>query len=205
MTGWRSVTAGVLMDLALGLSLGLYYTITYYGRALTPLPGTVALGAPFMYYVAVDERFSTVYQAWLWMACFPVAGAVWRVTLAHAPRLWRQPALRFAEVTARLWPCCWPLLLPIPLAAWLVSRGGFIAVCLRQHNVDSPSWLAWVYMPLAVAALGLEFRAVWRLLEGLAAYRRVLALGVAFMVFTLGMCTCGSVIALALAQHGFMP
>jgi len=35
----RPFALAALMDLALGLSLGLYYTITYYGRALAPLPG----------------------------------------------------------------------------------------------------------------------------------------------------------------------
>ena len=43
-----AVAIALLADLALGLSLGLYYTITYYGRAQLPVPGFVALGAPFM-------------------------------------------------------------------------------------------------------------------------------------------------------------
>jgi len=202
----RPLALASVLDLALGLSLGLYYTITYYGRALTPLPGAVALGAPFMYYVAVDERFSTVYQAWLWMLCFPVAGLLWRLALAQAPRLFRQTPLRFRDVTARLWHVCWPLLMPIPLTAWLVARpsghctwADFIAVCLRQHNVGSPAWLPWLFMPLALAALALEARAAWRLLAGLAPYRRVLALAAAFIVYILAVCVVGFAVAAAQA------
>ena len=192
------------MDLALGLSLGLYYTVTYYGRALTPLPGLVALGAPFMYYVAVDERFSTVYQAWLWMACFPVAGVLWRVSLAQAPRLFGQAPLRFRDVTAKLWPCCWPLLVPIPLTAWLVSQpsghcdwADFIAVCLRQHNVESPPWLPGLWMPLALAALVLELRAGWRLQESLTVRCRIIAIAAALVAFVLAVCVAGFAIAAA--------
>jgi hypothetical protein len=187
----RPLIFAALIDLALGLSLGLYYTITYYGRALTPLLGTVALGAPFLYYVAVEERSSTVYQAWLWMLCFPVAGLLWRLALAQAPRLFRYAPLPFRDVTAKLWPLCWPLLLPIPLAAWLVAQGGFIAVCLRQHNVASPPWLPWLFVPLAVLALALEVRAVWWLLGELPPYRRAIAVAAALVAFVLGVCIVG--------------
>lgn len=196
------IVYAILLDLALGLSLGLYYTITYYGRALTPLPGLVALGAPFMYYVAVDERASTVVQAWLWMLCFPVAGVLWRLALAQSPRLFAQRPLRFRSVSAKLWYQCWPLLLPIPLAAWMVARPGghctwpdFIAVCLRRQNVPSPWWLVWVFMPLAVVAFALELRAAWRLLTGLLAYRRVIAIVAAVIAFTLAVCVAGFGIA----------
>jgi hypothetical protein len=206
----RPTVSAIVMDLAFGLSLGLYYTITYYGRALTPLPGLVALGAPFMYYVAVDERFSTVYQAWLWMACFPVAGALWRLALAQAPRLFGERPLRFRDVTARLWHVSWPLLVPIPLTAWLVSRpsghcswSDFIAVCLRQHNVESPAWLPWLFMPPALLAFALEMRAVWRLLAGLVAYRRIIAITAALVAFVLAVCLAG--FAITIGQHGFIP
>lgn len=201
----RPFALACALDLALGLSLGLYYTVTYYRRALAPLPGLVALGAPFMYYVAVDERFSTAAQAWLWMACFPAAGVLWRLSLARAPRLFGQAPLRFREVTAKLWPLCWPLVVPMPVAAWLVSRpdgycdwSGFIAVCLRQHNVASPAWLPWLFMPPALAALALELRGVWRLLAGLAPYRRTIAIAAALVGFILAVCVVG--FALAVVQ-----
>jgi len=74
----RTALAAVGRDLAPALSLGLCWTVTYNGRAHVSLPGTVALGAPFMYYVGVDDRSSTVVQAWLWMLCFPLAGRWWR-------------------------------------------------------------------------------------------------------------------------------
>lgn len=151
-----------------------------------------------MYYVAVDERFSTVYQAWLWMLCFPLAGLLWRLSLAQAPRLFGQRPLRFRDVNRRLWPVAWPLLVPIPLAGWLVSRpsgacdwSDFIEVCLRRQNVESPWWLVWVFMPLAVLALGLELRAIWRLMEPLLPYRRLIAILAAFIVFILAVCIAG--------------
>ena len=186
-------------DLLLGLSLGLYYTITYYGRALLPLPGFVALGAPLMYYVAVDERFSTVYQAWLWMICFPLTGLVWRLTLSFLPRLLRQPGPTFAAVSARLWHVARPLLLPLPLLAWLVASpaghcawSDFIAVCLRRHNVADPGWLAPVMMALAVLALGLEIRGLWQLFSPSRPRLQTLALlTIVFLVFLLAAIVIG--------------
>lgn len=180
-------------DLLLGLSLGLYYTITYYGRALLPLPGFVALGAPLMYYVAVDERFSTVYQAWLWMICFPLTGLVWRLTLPFLPRLLRQPGPGFVEASARLWHVTWPLLLPLPFLAWIVASpsghcdwSDFIAVCLRRHNVSDSGWLAPVMMALALLSLGLELRGVWQVFApSRSTFRALALLAVVFLVFLL--------------------
>ncbi|NPV46758.1 MAG: hypothetical protein HPY69_07360 [Armatimonadetes bacterium] len=177
MKAWRAVVFASLFDLALGLSLGLYYTITYYGRALLPLPGYVALGAPFAYYVAVVEDYSTVVQAWLWMLCFPLAGLLWRLGVAYVPGLvsaeYRAIRRPFGSVTARLGLSCWPLLLPIPTLAWHVGRpeghwawADFVSVCLRHRNVYTLPYLPAAMLICALAAFGLESRALWRLLPG---------------------------------------
>jgi hypothetical protein len=202
--------AGVT-DLLLGLSLGLYYTITYYGRALLPLPGFVALGAPFMYYVAVDEQYSTVVQAWLWMLVFPLAGLLWRLSLVHVPRLAvlrGGPArVTLGGVSARLWHTCWPLLVPIPFLTWIVgcpsarwSSPDFIAVCLRRQNVGAPAWLTPLMMGLAIVAFTLEARAVWRLLQGAGRSRRAAALGISAMIFILAVVAVGFALSAAFAS-----
>lgn len=198
------VVAVLGTDFALGLSLGLYYTITYYGRALVPLPGSVALGAPFMYYVAVDEQYNTVVQAWLWMLVFPVAGLLWRLTLVGASRVGAKvanpeaPPTALAEVSARLWHACWPLLLPIPLLLWLVgtpsgrwSWPDFLAVCLRRQNVAAPTWLTPLMMALALTAFALEVRAVWRVLPGTDRLRKIAVLAISAMVFVLAVVAVG--------------
>lgn len=196
-------------DLALGLSLGLYYTITYYGRALAPLPGAVALGAPFMYYVAVDERYGTVEQAWLWMAVFPVSGLLWRLAVACCPLAARLPRLSLAAVSARLWHTVWPLLVPLPLLAWIVATPSgrpswpdFIAVCLRRQAVGSPRWLMPLLLAFALAAAALELRALWCLLPG-STGRKLLSLGLAAAVFILAVVAVG--FALAAAQQRLWP
>ena len=202
------VVAALGTDLALGLSLGLYYTITYYGRALVPLPGFVALGAPFMYYVAVDEQYNTVVQAWLWMLVFPVAGLLWRLSLVGVSRYAAKAAdlevhpTRLAEICARLWHTGWPLLVPLPLLTWLVgtpsgqwSWPDFIAVCLRHRNADSPGWLTPVMMGLALAAFALEVRAAWRILPGTDRLRKVAALAISSMVFVLAVVAVGFAIS----------
>ena len=207
------IVAALGTDFALGLSLGLYYTITYYGRALVPLPGFVALGAPFMYYVAVDEQYSTVVQAWLWMLVFPVAGLLWRLSLVGASKYAARAAdlevrptrRRLGEVSVRLWYTCWPLLLPVPLLLWLVgtpsgrwSWPDFIAVCLRHRNVDSPGWLTPLMMALAVVAFALEVRAVWRVLRGTDRLRKTAALAISAMVFVLAVVAVGFALSAAL-------
>lgn len=195
MTAKTAPWVTLAADLALGLSLGLYYTITYYGRSLLPLPGAVALGAPLMYYMAVDGEYSTVIQAWLWMICFPLAGVLWRLAVVIVPRFasaeCRTARLSFRPVAARLGLACWPLLLPLPALAVYVGRpegawrwADFVAVCLRHRNVDVPSYLPAVMMALAVAACVLEVSAVWRLLPGEDRLRKaaVLALTCVFLV-----------------------
>ncbi|MHB8996094.1 MAG: hypothetical protein ACYC63_12680 [Armatimonadota bacterium] len=198
------LAAAFAADLALGLSLGLYYTVTYYGRALVPLPGFVALGAPFMYYIAVDEDYSTVVQAWLWMFVFPVTGLLWRLALVYVPRMGAKAAdlevrpMRLSEVSARLRYTCWPLLVPIPLLIWLVGTpsgqwawADFIAVCLRRQNVEAPAWLTPLMIALALVAFVLEARAMWRLLPGSDRARRAAALLISVMIFILAVVVAG--------------
>lgn len=201
-----AIALAAVADLLLGLSLGLYYTITYYGRALVPLPGFVALGAPFMYYVGVDEQYSTVVQAWLWMLVFPLTGLLWRLCLAYVPSLrifgGRATRLTLAQVSTRLWHTCWPLLAPLPVLIWLVgtpsghcSWPDFVAVCLRRQNADVPTWLTPLMMALALIAFALEIRAVWGLLPGADRARKVAAFGVSGMIFILAVVAAGFAIS----------
>lgn len=179
-TAWWCWGAAALMDLGLGLSLGMYYTVTYYGRAAIPLPGFVALGAPFQYYVLVDEQQDTVIQAWLWMACFPFVGLLWRGTLALLGRCMRLP-VRGKALAGAVWATTWPLLLPIPALVWMLGQadaGGlqweaFVGACLRRQFVANAAWLTPVYFALALVALALELRALWRLAAGATVAKRL--------------------------------
>ena len=176
--------AAGLADLGLGLGLGMYYTVTYYGRAALPLPGFVALAAPFQYYVLVDERQDTVVQAWLWLACFPFVGLVWRVALGAVARVMGL-SVRGREVARAIWWSAAPLLLPIPALMWLLGQadgGGyewaaFVGACLRRRFAYGAGWLTPTYFALAAVAFVLELRALWRLGTGATAARRVLWIG----------------------------
>ena len=66
--------------LGLGFSLGMYYTIAYYGRAGWPMPLPEGISALILYYFSVLNE-PTVVQAIHWMVLFPVAGALWALLL----------------------------------------------------------------------------------------------------------------------------
>jgi hypothetical protein len=187
------------MDLALGLSLGMYYTVTYYGRALLPLPGFVAMGAPFEYYLIVGEVQDTVAQAWLWMSCFPAVGLMWRGALWAVAKLGRVTVTSRA-IVAGMWHCSWPLLVPAPFLLLALGSGddGFswhalTDACLRRRSMASPVMLPAVYFVAAVAALAQEARGIWRLGGKASTARRVVLLAGAPIVLLLAVSAIGLV------------
>jgi len=168
-----------LMDIGLGLSLGMYYTVVSFSRVVVPLPGFVALGAPFLYYNMLHGLPNTVTQAWLWMACFPVVGLMWRGALWVTASLLRLP-VRPNDIARATGRCAWPLLLPalaMMLALGWTKRYGFqwdafVEVCLRRRSVSDPGWPTPVFVPLAILAMGLELRSIWRLVSYVPARRK---------------------------------
>lgn len=145
--------------LALGFSLGWYYTITYYGREGWPMPSVETCGGLILYYFSV-LNIPTEGQAVHWMLVFPIAGVLWVTLLSlTAPffgahnRAFSWSVFRFALATL-------PLSLPGPYLAWVAGAGPegwsahrMIQVALRRGGVQPWFWLSPMYLGLALAAL----------------------------------------------------
>ena len=79
-------SGAICIWLALGLGLGWYYTVTYYGRSGWPMPTPDVCSALVLYYFSV-LNVATEGQAVHWLVVFPVAGMLWVTALwALAPR-----------------------------------------------------------------------------------------------------------------------
>jgi hypothetical protein len=154
--------AASIAHAGLGVSLGLLYTVTYYGRAALPLPYPVGLLAPFFYYVSMSSSMSSEAQAVWWIWGFLVAAAVWIVTLKATARLLRLPA-SLRDVVLSIAVSAVPLLLPAPWAGWVIAQTSegaswkqFIAACLRREFAVAPAGLNPVYIIAALLALAIE-------------------------------------------------
>ena len=166
------VGLAVAIWLAVGFSLGWYYTFTYYGRAGWPMPSPEPCAAILLYYFSV-LNVATELQAVHWMITFQCAGVLWlvslRITLRFMKR--RNPALAFEEVPftrtlSRFSLAAIPLALPGPWMAYLagLQDEGFtwahmIAVALRRGNLSPRAWLTPLYFGLGLVALVLGFLA----------------------------------------------
>lgn len=63
----------LLCWLALAVSLGWYYTVTYFGAVGWPMPSVETLGVLFLYYFSV-LNVATEIQAVHWLLVFPLRG-----------------------------------------------------------------------------------------------------------------------------------
>ena len=147
--------------LLFGLSLGCYYTATYFGRSGWPLLSCEALSGVLLYYLSVVNlaNASTELQAVHWMLSFVAAGYLWIGALCFAanrfytgmsPRRLRGAGMaggRFACLGLPLALATIPLSAPIPfMVLWIGDTGDgfswsrFIAVCLRRAFVALPPW-----------------------------------------------------------------
>jgi len=173
----------VLIYLSLGLSLGCYYTATYFGATGWPLPSCEAIAGVFLYYFSVVNA-ATELQAVHWIVVFVTAGYLWIASLWYvSPKLTgpgtlaSQPDVatlpdRFAILGRSVALSTLPLAMPIPFMAWWMGStdGGFswsrfIAVCLRHAWVTPPSWLNHVYFVLATITLATQIVLVRRQLR----------------------------------------
>jgi len=164
--------AVMLLYLSFGLSLGCYYTATYFGRGGWPLPSCEAVSGALLYYFSVMNT-TTETQAVHWVTVFVVAGYLWIASLwvvsnrlagtvparpNHVRRLGRGHD-RFTALGLSVAVATIPVSLPIPfMVRWMGgTRDGFhwsrfIAVCLRHGWVNAPIWLNYVYCALAGTA-----------------------------------------------------
>lgn len=172
---FRAVSAwavAILVWLALGFSLGWYYTFTYYGRAGWPMPLPECWAALLLYYFSV-LNIETEGQAVHWMLAFPTAGLLWAACLQlTAPwlGLWRPSGYKLAGalVFAAL-----PLAIPGPAMAWLAGQtdagfdwGRMTAVALRRGNVRPEPWLTPLYVGLGFLCLAMQWGLCRRLYGG---------------------------------------
>lgn len=200
LRGWAQawpILAASAVDFGVALSLGMYYTCTYFGRTMVPLPGAVALGGAVQYYLLVGEIQDTRIQAWLWVSAFVLAGVLWRGAVCLIGRL-RGAETSFPRVAQATWAWGLVLCLPGPLIAWRLGAGeegfawaGLAASCLRRQFISAPSWLVPVYSSAALLAMFGELRALWYLLEPLSGAQRLLVLAVSAVASFAGIASIG--------------
>lgn len=76
----KSAGLAVMCWLALSVSLGWYYTVTYFGAIGWPMPSVETIGALVLYYFSVINA-ATEIQAVHWLAVFPISGFLWAALL----------------------------------------------------------------------------------------------------------------------------
>jgi hypothetical protein len=161
-------TLGTALYLALGFSLGWYYTFTYYGRTGIPMPHPESCAAIVLYYFSVLNS-DTEIQAVHWIAVFPVSGLLWALSLSRLAPRFGATAVPIARVYLVIAIACIPLVAPGPamtiLAGWqdgVFTFDRMIAVALRRGNRAPDTWLTPLYLTLGLAALTLQWRALRR-------------------------------------------
>jgi len=189
--------------LALGLSLGWYYTFTYYGRAGWPMPMPEPVGALLLYYFSV-LNIRTEGQAVHWLASFACAGALWPLLVWRVGRVLGHCAVSLPRLSVACASCSLPLWLPAPWMTWVAGQTdhGFsvarmFAVALRRGNVQPWAWLSPMYFALGLASLLalLAVHGFFYRLPPLAALRH---LGVAAVAYVLLSALLGAVLGLPL-------
>ncbi len=144
---------GLILYPLLGLSLGLYYNLTFFGTAALPIPEAVSLLAPLLYYLSGCIHLSPAAQASAWMAAFLVAGLIWLGCLELVARRARfRPSLGVVASPALL-------LLPVPWMAWLhgPTWSAFLQACLVRKFTLTPLQLAGATEHLSTLMLALGF------------------------------------------------
>ena len=146
-----------------GLSLGWYYTFTYYGRTGVPMPTIEPCAALILYYFSV-LNVRTEIQAIHWMIVFPAAGALWAAALRVTARYLRIEAPPFHVVFFALSCAALPLVLPAPWMTWIAGyeeSDGFrlsrmLLVALRRDGQAPWPSLTPLYLALGIAALAIQ-------------------------------------------------
>jgi hypothetical protein len=159
--GWLSIA--MLCWLLLSVSIGWYYTVTYFGRVGWPMPSVETVGALLLYYFSV-LNVDTEIQAIHWVLVFPIAGFLWSLLLCEVARRSGQATNpERARLAAMIALASLPLSLPLPymmfvagetVEGWQLQR--MLDVALRRGNVSPWPMLSPVYFTLGVAAIALH-------------------------------------------------
>lgn len=157
---WDCVQATFLW-LALGFSVGWYYTYTFYTDSSWPLPLPEACAGLILYYFSA---FTT--RPWIqiahWMVVFAVAGFLWvNLLMITAPFFGGKRGGDYTWTLLRFAVTGLPLIIPGPVLAGMAGRTLFgyswrhiIEVALHRAGAFySPKWLTPLYMGLAVVCL----------------------------------------------------
>lgn len=129
----------LLLGPLLGVSLGLYYNLTFFGAAAVPMPEPVSLLGPLLYYLSGGIRLQPSLQAAFWVIAFAVAELIWLGALELAARRRGfSPNLGVVASSALL-------LLPAPWMLYLhgtgpqgFSLGNCLEACLVRRFGLSP-------------------------------------------------------------------
>lgn len=174
---WGRVVVATLIWLAVAISLGWYYTFTYYGRAGWPIPMPEPCAALVLYYFSV-LNVDTEIQAVHWLIVFPLAGLLWSLSLGvTARRLGLKPpdwTITFRNLSL----AAIPLALPGPWMAWIAGVRDdqftwhrMVAVALRRGNVEPWYWLSPMYLALGIAGFAIQIVLYRTLFAGTAQQR----------------------------------
>ncbi len=149
----------------MGVSLGWYYTFTYYGRTGIPMPTLESCAALLLYYFSV-ANVNTEAQAIHWVIVFPVAGVLWPVSLHLTARVLKLAPPVLGTFSFALACAAVPMALPGPFMAWAAgyTDAGFdaslmIDVALRRATQPPWAWLSPLYLGLGAMSLALQLRA----------------------------------------------
>jgi len=206
----KDLVKAILLWLLLALSVGWYYTFTYYGRTGIPVPLPEPCAALIVYYFSVVNGASTSFQAAHWVLIFPVAGLLW-VGVLHVTAPWFGGRREhFGWAAGRLSRTLLPVIAPLPVVAWLggATPGGFsfdrmIDVALRRAGAPAPWWLTPAYIGLGLAALWWQFKTYRRVYDiyGKKAVYHLLISAVVLALLAVGI---GALAAYPL-RHAFQP
>lgn len=159
------LAGATLIWLAIGLSLGWYYTFTYCGKVGWPMPLIEPCAGLLLYYFSVINA-STEIQAVHWMATFPVAGALWPLALLLTAWWMKLAPPGFARLFWRLSLGLVPMALAGPWMAWVAGAhdGAFswhtmVQVALRRDFVEPWASLSPLYLALGLAGLAIQ---IWQ-------------------------------------------
>ena len=149
----------LIIWIAVGFSLGWYYTATHHSLSGWPMPTPESCAALALYYFSSLD-VSTKIQWIHWLLVFPVVGILWVLTLSLTAPFFGGRSTGLCQTLRDFAVASLPLAAPGPAMAFLagLKSSGFslrrmFKVALRYSNMPKMPWPTLTYIALAVAAL----------------------------------------------------